>query len=64
MDVAGAVWRKSSHSQSNGCVEVAFLGGEIAVRDTKDPGGSVLLFTSREWEAFLAGVRDGEFDAR
>jgi hypothetical protein len=57
-----AVWRKSSHSSTNGCVEVACGESEVAVRDSKDRGGPVLRFTAHEWEAFLAGVRDGEFD--
>jgi hypothetical protein len=34
----------------------------VAVRDSKDPAGPVLTFTAPEWSAFLAGVRDGEFD--
>ena len=57
-------WIKSSLSFSNGnCVEVADLpDGEIGVRDSKDPEGSVLRFTSGEWHAFLGGVRNGEFD--
>jgi hypothetical protein len=63
VDLAGAAWRKSSRSESNGCLEVAFLDGQIAVRDSKDRSGPVLQFTDREWEAFLAGVRQGEFDA-
>ena len=63
MDLAGAAWRKSARSGSNGCVEIAFLGGQIAVRDSKDRSGPVLTFAPTEWEAFLAGVRHGEFDA-
>ena len=63
MDLAAAAWRKSSRSGSNGCVEIAFLDRQIAVRDSKDRSGPVLQFTHREWEAFLAGVRHGEFDA-
>jgi Domain of unknown function (DUF397) len=55
-------WRKSSHSSSNGCVEVALDADEIAVRDSKDRDGPVLRFTAHEWGAFLAGVRDGEFE--
>jgi hypothetical protein len=60
----GARWRTSSHSGANGdCVEVAPLaGGRWAVRDSKDPAGPALVFTRSEWAAFLAGVRDGEFD--
>jgi len=63
VDLAGAPWHKSSRSESNGCVEVAFFDGQIAVRDSKDRSGPVLQFTHREWEAFLAGVRRGEFDS-
>lgn len=56
-------WCKSSHSSSDGggCVEVAFAGDETLVRDSKDPDGPRLRFTRTEWDAFLAGVRDGEF---
>ena len=32
------------------------------VRDSKDPGGPVLVFTAPEWTAFIAGAREGEFD--
>jgi hypothetical protein len=43
-------------------VEVAFVGGAIAVRDSKNPAGPALVFTSEEWDAFVAGAKDGEFD--
>jgi uncharacterized protein DUF397 len=62
MKVDPATWRKSSHSGNNGCVEVLHGDDQVAVRDSKDPSGPVLLFTPLEWRAFLAGVRDGEFD--
>jgi hypothetical protein len=57
-------WVKSSLSFSNSnCVEVARLpGGQIGVRDNKDPEGPVLHFTPAEWHAFLGGARNGEFD--
>jgi hypothetical protein len=64
-DLTGAVWHKSTRSGGNGgdCVEVARnLPGIVAIRDTKDPGGAALVFSRAEWAAFLAGVRDGEFD--
>ena len=57
-------WRKSSTSNSVGCVEVAFVGESILVRHSKDPSGPVLTFSEREWAAFLTGVRIGEFDHR
>jgi hypothetical protein len=57
-------WTKSSLSFSNGnCVEVAGLAdGGVALRDSKHPGGPVLRFTPSEWDAFVGGVRNGEFD--
>jgi Domain of unknown function (DUF397) len=62
---AAATWIKSSLSFANGnCVEVAGLPGQqIGVRDSKDPAGPVLQFTPAEWEAFVGGVRNGEFDS-
>jgi hypothetical protein len=56
------VWRKSSRSSVNGCVEVAFLPDQVAMRDSKDLHGPVLVFTAHEWQAFCAGARNGEFD--
>ena len=62
MDFSSADWQKSGRSQSNGCVEVAFVENQVAVRDSKDKGqGPVLVFTPMEWEAFLGGISDGQF---
>jgi prepilin-type processing-associated H-X9-DG protein len=61
-DLNHAIWRKSSYSNANGCVEVAFVDGHVAIRDSKDRHGPVLVFTPVEWNAFLGGARDGEFD--
>ena len=45
------------------CVEVARLSGDVTiVRDSKDVKGPVLGFTQGEWDAFVGGVRNGEFD--
>lgn len=55
--------RKSSFSGSNGCVEVLLLpDGSISLRDSKDRSRPAHLFDAIEWNAFLAGVRNGEFD--
>ncbi|MBO0729610.1 MAG: DUF397 domain-containing protein [Acidimicrobiaceae bacterium] len=57
-----ALWRKSTHSDSGGCVEVACVDGIVGVRDTKANGaGPVLEFNRKEWNAFLQGVAAGEF---
>ena len=62
---AAPQWVKSSLSFYNGnCVEVATLpGNQIGVRNSRDRAGAVLSFTPDEWQAFLGGVRNGEFDS-
>mgnify|MGYP003449227524 CR=1 FL=1 len=65
VEVAGP-FHKSSRSGANGnCVEAGVCScqeRDILVRDSKDPDGSVLRFTAAEWQAFIAGAKDGEFD--
>lgn len=62
-DECQLVWRKSSFSGANGCVEVAALSeGGIALRDSKHPEAGYFTYTPHEWQAFLNGVRNGEFD--
>lgn len=60
--LAGAVWRTSTRSSATNCVEVATLDGHVAVRDSKDRGGPVLMFTQNPWREFLAATKAGEFD--
>jgi hypothetical protein len=57
-------WRKSRESNPSGnCVEVAELpDGAVAMRNSRDPQGPALVYTRAEVAAFLAGVRNGEFD--
>jgi Domain of unknown function (DUF397) len=60
----GLTWLKAQSSTANGqCVEIAAALGNIAVRDSKDPDGPVLVYTPSEFRAFLDGARNGEFDA-
>jgi hypothetical protein len=53
---------KSSFSGASGCVLVAIDGKGVWVRDSKFPRRRPLFFTEVEWDAFLRGVRNGEFD--
>lgn len=58
-------WRKSSYSGNGGgnCVEVAQCPDPaVAVRDSKNPDGHILVFAAHEFHAFIAGVKSGEFD--
>ncbi|WP_203655598.1 DUF397 domain-containing protein [Actinocatenispora rupis] len=49
------VWRKSSRSNASGnCIEVMDLGERVAVRDSKDPAGPMLVVSSRAWRRFVA----------
>jgi len=57
-DLTRAVWRKSSRSGGGGneCVEVAFVAGATAVRDSKNADGGVLVLPLSGWEAFCSTV--------
>lgn len=59
IDHARLSWRKSSYSSAEGadCVEVAGVGGAVAVRDSKNPAGPALIFTSTELGRFLDAVK-------
>ena len=54
-DPSRAVWRISSFSNNGGaCVEVADnLSGIVAIRDSKDSNGPVLLLTPIQWREFI-----------
>lgn len=56
-------WRKATYSKENACVEVGSVPGVIGVRDTKLGAASpILAFDPSEWDAFIRGVKNGEFD--
>lgn len=55
-------WRKSTFCNSGGCVEVAFDGDVVAVRDSKDPKLAAMRFTLAQWADFVSGVKNNEFD--
>lgn len=63
-ELYGVQWWKSGRSSAQGnCVELAQLPvAGVAVRNSRDPEGPALVFTDAELDAFLAGVKDGDFD--
>lgn len=54
LDLSRAEWHTSSYSGQDGnCVEVARnLPGVVVVRDSKDPGGTTLVFPAGTWRSF------------
>jgi hypothetical protein len=65
VDLKTAEWRKSARcGEASHCVEVAFVGEHVAVRDTKNLQKPALVFNQEEWAVFVAGVRDGEFSGK
>lgn len=60
---ASLTWLKAQYSTVNGqCVEVASTVDKVAIRDSKDPNGPILVYTANEFRAFLDRARSGEFD--
>jgi hypothetical protein len=59
-----ATWTKSRYSNPHGdCLELAELAsGEIAVRNSRRPGGLALVFARAEMAAFIQNVNEGRFD--
>jgi hypothetical protein len=49
-------WFKSSRSTGGDCVEVAFVGDDVWVRDSKDPNGPMLKFSRESWRVFIADL--------
>jgi hypothetical protein len=50
-------WRKSTRSDSGGCLEIALYGEKVLLRDSKRPDGPILSISPRSWHAFLKQVR-------
>lgn len=58
-------WKRATRCDNSGpnCLEAKTdeTGETVYVRDTKNIG-PFLSFTKTEWDTFLAGAKDGEFD--
>lgn len=57
-------WKASTASGGGNCVEVRRYEGNVEVRNSRFPDGTVLSFTPEEWDAFCDGARHGEFEIK
>jgi hypothetical protein len=64
LDAGALAWRRSG--RGDGAIEVAFARADdaqwVLMRVAGDPQHRVLVFDQHEWECFLDGARNGEFD--
>lgn len=66
LDLAAAIWVKSSYSDANGgqCIEfsraLAEAQGVVPVRDSKDKDRPALIFSAAGWSSFVTAVKNGE----
>ena len=55
-------WHRSTYCSTGTCVEAALSDGNIILRDSKNENSPTLTFRPSEWNAFVNGVKSGEFD--
>jgi hypothetical protein len=66
-ELSGVRWRTSTRtgSGSGNCVEAGPVpdgSGRVAVRHSHHREGAAIVYSKAEWDAFIAGAKDGEFD--
>ena len=66
-EIRGRTFKKSNCSQGSPsgmrCVWVSVSKRDIQVTNVDVPNSPILTFTPDEWDAFVAGVKSGEFDS-
>ncbi|MEU2158024.1 DUF397 domain-containing protein [Streptomyces sp. NPDC019396] len=60
LDLSQADWQPGT--QGAGDIQIAFVEGFIAMRNSGRPEAPSLIFTPAEWRAFVLNAREGEFD--
>ncbi|MEV4326651.1 DUF397 domain-containing protein [Microbispora rosea] len=55
-------WLTTSRCTSGNCVQIAFLPEGVALRDSKNPGQGMLVYSTREWREFIAASKAGDYD--
>jgi Domain of unknown function (DUF397) len=67
IDLSRTAWERSG--EGDGAIEIAFplserwtRGDWVLMRVAGDQAGRILVFDRNEWECFIDGARNGEFD--
>ncbi|TQN31257.1 uncharacterized protein DUF397 [Haloactinospora alba] len=55
-------FKSSFSAQQGACVEVEKIGEEIHVTDSKEPEKPAHIYSREEWNSFILGAKNGEFD--
>lgn len=63
VDWKSLTWRTAAACNAGSCVQVARVGGSVAMRNSKQPEGLVLIYSPDEWLAFMERAKKGEFDS-
>jgi hypothetical protein len=56
------IWHTGRRCDGGQCVEIGTLGESILIRSSEDPGGRHVEFSRDEWQMFVDGIKDGDFD--
>ncbi|UIX34695.1 DUF397 domain-containing protein [Streptomyces sp. GQFP] len=64
VDLTNAAWVKSDLSNGgDNCLEVAFIDGVVALRDSNDigdPDARILVVSEDDYRAFVGGIAKGQ----
>ena len=57
------IWRIAKLCDTGQCVEIGTLGKSVLIRSSAGGDGSYVTLSRDEWQVFVAGVKDGDFDS-
>jgi len=55
-------WRSASRCGGGNCVQVALVGDRVALRDSKNPGHGMIVYSRQEWREFVSAIKAGIHD--
>jgi hypothetical protein len=55
-------WRMASRCDGGHCVEIGVLNDTVLIRSSADQDSGRLTLSRGEWQEFVTGIKDGDFD--